>query len=413
MKKRLNIFLIVIILTIFAFSSSTAKQDINDLSYVVAIGIDVGENSDLKVSFQLSVPSAGGNSSSSEGSSGSSSESDTVIDTIECPSLESGISLANGFISKKLNLSHCKAIVISEQVASLGISDIIYTLINNPEVRPDCNVLISRATAYDFLSDSKSKIESITAKYYEVIATSSRYTGYTDDITISDVFNRITDTFGEASAILGSTTSSSNSNQNADPDTDTIAGETTSNSEESKQASTNIDVDGLAVFKGDILVGELTATETICHLIVTNKLEECIFSIPSPFDEDNSIDLYVSLDKNTNTDVKFVNGAPLVSCDVKLNARILSSGENSNYFEGNNLSIIEEYANSYVKNQIEAYFYKTSKEFNSDIALLGRHAVKYFDTWDKWVNYNWLDNYSNAVFDVKANVNVISSYLIS
>lgn len=117
------------------------------------------------------------------------------------------MSLANGYASKKLNLSHCKAIVISEEIATKGISDIIYTLINNIEIRPDCNVIISRSTAYDFLSNSKSEIESVTAKYYEIVANSSKYTGYTANITISDVFDRMSDTFGEALAILGSTTS--------------------------------------------------------------------------------------------------------------------------------------------------------------------------------------------------------------
>ncbi len=138
-----------------------------------------------------------------------------------------------------------------------GISNIIYTLINNVELRPDCNVIISRCSAFDFLSDSKSKIESITAKYYEIVATSSKYTGFTSNITISDVFDRMSDSFGEAAAILGSiTASSSNSSASgaSTVDTDTIAGETTSNSGESSQTSTNIDVVGLAVFKGDILV---------------------------------------------------------------------------------------------------------------------------------------------------------------
>lgn len=110
----------------------------------------------------------------------------------------------------------CKSVLLVKSLISLtvkfwlflkksqvnGISNIIYTLINNVEVRPDCNVIISRASAYDFLSDSKSEIESITAKYYEIVATSSRNTGYTYDITISDVFNRLSDTFGEPSAIL-------------------------------------------------------------------------------------------------------------------------------------------------------------------------------------------------------------------
>ncbi len=379
---------------------------------LLEFGIDVSENSDLKISFQLSVPSSS-NSSESSSSGSSSDSSDTVIDTIECPSLESGISLANGYISKRLNLSHCKVVVISEEVASIGIADTIYTLINNPEVRPDCNVIISRCPAYDFLANSKSEIESITAKNYEIIATSSRYTGYTSDITIADMFNAFTDTFGEASAILGSITSSSNSNVNSAPDTDTIAGETTSSSSDKAKPSSNIDVVGLAVFKSDILVGELTAAETIAHLMVTNKLEECIISIPNPFEEDNSIDLYVKLGKDTKNDVKIIDGSPYITCDINLDARVLSANKNSNYLKEGNIDLIENYANSYVKSEIEKYFYKTSKDFNSDIALLGKHAVKYFPTWNEWTAYDWLDNYANAFFKVNVNVNVISSYLIS
>lgn len=127
------------------------------------------------------------------------------------------------------------------------------------ELRPDCNVIISRSTAYDFLSESRSEIESITAKYYEIIANSSKYTGYTSNINIANVFDRITDTFGEACAILGSTTSSSEGSSSAasgesNTDTDTIAGETTSNSGSSNKPSSNIDVVGLAVFKDDMLV---------------------------------------------------------------------------------------------------------------------------------------------------------------
>lgn len=54
-------------------------------------GIDVGDASDLKVSFQLSIPSKTG--SNSEGSS--SDSSDTVIDTIEAQSIDAAINLAN------------------------------------------------------------------------------------------------------------------------------------------------------------------------------------------------------------------------------------------------------------------------------------------------------------------------------
>lgn len=159
--------------------------------------------------------------------------------------------------------------------------------------------------------------------------------------------------------------------------------------------------------------GELTAIESLCHLIITNEMEECILSIPSPFDEENVIDLYVTISENTKNDVKIINGSPFITTNVKLDAKILSSDRNSNYFEEENLKLIEEYANSYIKAELEKYLYKISKDYEADIDLFGKYAVKYFSTWDKWIQYNWLESFKDSFFKVEASVNVISSYLIS
>ena len=148
-------------------------------------------------------------------------------------------------------------------------------------------------------------------------------------------------------------------------------------------------------------------------MIVTNKLNECIFSIPSPFDEDKSIDLSISLRNKTKRNVKIINGSPYISLDIKLKAKILSVNNNTDYFEDNNLELIESYANSYVKNLVDKYLYKTSKEFKSDIASFGKYAVIHFATWDKWIEYNWLNNYSNAFFNTNVDVDISSGYLVS
>ena len=111
--------------------------------------------------------------------------------------------------------------------------------------------------------------------------------------------------------------------------------------------------------------------------------------------------------------LRWLIGAPYISSNIKLNARILSANKTSNYFDENNLELLEDYANSYLKSEFENYFYKTSKEYKSDIASFGKHAVKYFNTWDEWIDYDWLNNYSNSFFDTNVDVEVISSYLIS
>lgn len=78
-----------------------------------------GETNNLKVSFQFAIPSKSG-AGGEGGTDGSSTDSsDTVIDTIEASSIEHAIALADGYISKQINLSHCKVLVISEEFASL------------------------------------------------------------------------------------------------------------------------------------------------------------------------------------------------------------------------------------------------------------------------------------------------------
>ena len=120
-----------------------------------------------------------------------------------------------------------------------------------------------------------------------------------------------------------------------------------------------------------------------------------------------------TLGKNTKVKVEFVNDSPYISIDIKLDAKILSLNKHTSNFSKNDLELIENYAINYVKENIEKYLYKSSKDFKSDIAMLGKYAVSNFFTLDKWTKYNWLDNYENSFFNVDVDIDVISSYLIS
>ena len=139
MKKIKSIILlfIILILPLFFLTGCSEDSSIENLAYVIAIGIDKGENNLLRLSLQFATPES---ASSGNGGSGSGSTSESTITTADCSSIDSGINLINSYISKKINLSHCKVVVFSEELAADGIGDEIYTLINNIQMRPDCNV---------------------------------------------------------------------------------------------------------------------------------------------------------------------------------------------------------------------------------------------------------------------------------
>ncbi len=170
---------------------------------------------------------------------------------------------------------------------------------------------------------------------------------------------------------------------------------------------------GTAVFKGDKLVGELTAIESLCHLLITNELENCNISIPNPSNSENLIDLYVYNKSKPKIDVKIINGSPFISLNMDIEAKILSTDDTSDYINNDNLNELSNVASEYLKKIISEYLYKTSKEFGTDIDSFGKKALSLFLTTKEFKEYNWLDNYKNSFFDVNVEAHVQSAFLLS
>ena len=340
----------------------------------------------------------------------SSQSKESTVTTVDCSSIDNGIGLVNSYISKKVNLSHCKAIVISEELAYEGISEYIYTLVNNLEIRPNCNIIISRCKASDYLENSQPTLESVSARYYEFTLNSSEYTGFTENVTLSDFYSDMLRTTSQAHAILGGINTDSTHQDHSDlPPYDTQgsykADETPIKSE------TGLENMGIAVFNNDKLVGELTGMESLCHLLVVDKLESATIGVPNPYDTNSVISLYITYAKKPKISVKLINGTPYIECNIKLTGSILSLDENVNYSDSYTLNLIEDYTNSYLQQNIASYLYKTSKKYKSDIGNFGRHVINNYSTWNDWIESDWLDNYKNAFFTVKVDTTLQSSQL--
>lgn len=245
MKRTLKIIFAIAIIIIFivAFSGSYLSFSIDNLAFVIAIGVDVGSNNNLKVSFQF-IPV------SSVNDTGNTDETPAFINSVETYSIEEAINIMNAYLGKQLNLSHCKVIVFSEEVAINGIRKEIYSLINNTQIRPTTNIIISKCDAYSYIDNSNPSIENLISKYYEIFPNSSQYTGYTINATIANFFNSLICNTCEPFAILGGISSEDTSSvTNAPDEVGTIKSNNTGIV--GKRNAENI---GIAVFNEDMLV---------------------------------------------------------------------------------------------------------------------------------------------------------------
>ena len=407
--KYFSIF--IVLLGLLFLTGCTNANGVETKAYVVALGVDKGTSDKFKLSLQVAILSgsdktSGGGSSSS----GSSSEPSTVL-TVECSTIDSGISLINSYISKKINLSHCKAIVFSEELAKDGLSDVVYGLISNIEIRPQCHVLVSRCDASDLLEQASPIFESNPANYYELILNSSEYSGFVANIQLHDFYDGLLSTTSQACAILCGINTS---NTHIQPDTSSNSLDGNYKADESPIMSKNkVEIIGTAVFFDDKLVGELDSVETMCHLIISSELESATITVPNPYTSDSNISIYISLNKATKNKVSLIKNYPYIECEVNVIGDVLSMETSLDLNNPDTINMLNSYVTKYLEDVLYAYLYKTSKDFHSDIDNFGKYVLPKYSTWNDWIESDWLNNYENAFFKVTVNCNIQDGYLFT
>lgn len=400
-----NTFIVIVILVfMMAFTPSYTSLNIDNLAYVVALGIDVGETEKFNITFQFTTGSSGGESGSS------SQKSPLIMNSVEASSIDSAINLMNSYMARELNLSHCKVIVFSEKLAAEGISNEIYTLANDSEIRPSSNIIISKSGAKDYIENATPVLENLITKYYEIFPNSSKYTGYVYNVTLGDFFNQLVCHTCEPFAILGGVNNnSSDANGNGQP-TNVSDIKSTSTSFSGQKNSENL---GVAVFKEDKLVGELTAIETLCLSIIRGEVNSFLITVANPEDNGKQIDLMMYPENSRKIKVHIVNGSPYITYDAKFTARIYSMKEGSKYLNSSVLDAISKQANRYLEEVITQYLYKTSTEFKADINTFGKYALSNFLTMPEFEEYDWRNSYANSTFKVSIHTDVESGFLIT
>lgn len=375
-KKIILIILIVFIL--ITFSGCYNTTGIDRQYFVVSFGIDLAENNLIK--FSLQIPSS---SSGKSGDSGSAQASSYQIYSVEGETIDECISILNNYLNKKLNFSHCSALILSEKVAQKGIETFINTLTNNTELRHSCEIIISSTTALDVLEKVSNSGEVFSARLFDYLSTSSQYTGYTIQSTFGDFFQALDNDYYNPSCIYAS----------VNDDT--------------------VQTNGIAIFNKSIMIGHIDVSNSISHLIVTNDLETCTITIENPFEENEMLDLDVSLYKNTDIKIDIINGSPLISITVYPEGTIRSSGSIFNYIDTKNITSVEKAATNYLEKILKDYLYTISKKYNSDIVGFKGIYQSTFLTKEEFDKIHWDEIFMDSYFKITLKTKINSSNLFN
>lgn len=377
-KIRNSIFLLIAFIFIFLLTGcANSDENLENYYYVMAIGIDSSKEANISLSIQIAS-----NSEESNSGEGSSQSSSSNIYTVPCNSIDSGISILNNYLSKKINLSHCSAIIFSEELAKIGVKQYINTLGNNSEIRPTCNIIISSTTSLEALECISNSNEKFSSKFYEFIKTSAKYTGYSITPELSEFYYCLN--YGKNSAIATYAYISDNTIQNT----------------------------GVAIFDNEKFIKDLSVLDAIAFSLITNRLESATISVKNPKDPNQLIDISIRQIKNPNISCDIVNNYPFIKINFTIEYNILSSYNfNTDLFSGNEL--LENAVNSYIQEMISNFLYEISHKYNVDICNFGNKLSENYPTLDEFKQIHWNEIYKDSYFDINVNGKIENSGMFS
>lgn len=387
--------------------------EVDEMVYVVAMGLDSGTNGNVRMSMLLAVPIAVG-----VGPEPGEVDKSTTMLTVEAPTIYGGMNIANSMLSKKVNFSHAKLVVISKELAQTGVEKYMNTFSRFREFRPNTYLGIARGQAEDFLKESKPILEANPAKYYELLMEAWEKTGFSVGSIISDFYRDMRSNDGEAVAALLDVNNLESSEEfekilsagEQDNDGKVMEGDYAAGQVPAIFDSKSMNM-GIAVFKADKMVGELSGRETVFYLMVTGRLKEAYFSIPDPEEQGSKevqemqfVSLRLSFARRPVVQVKMKEDIPEITAHIFLEGSVLTVEGDKDYSTGEGLKQLEDFSAEYLRKDILSFLEKTRDIFNSDICGTGRKMKQKFLLWDDWGRFRWAEKYQNAVFDASLKV---------
>lgn len=148
------------------------RKEINDNAYVVASGVDKGENNTYRFSVQIPLPSSLGGAGSSGGGGGTSGDGPVLITQGTGKNIREGMEDIQIRLSRQLFFAHRRVIIIGEDLAKDGISEVVRAVFMQPQSRLSTFLAVSRGDAVKLLG-AQPRMEQFSAEAIREMAKAS------------------------------------------------------------------------------------------------------------------------------------------------------------------------------------------------------------------------------------------------
>jgi spore germination protein KC len=353
-------------MTLILLTGCWNRVEINDIAIVTAIGLDLVEDDQLRLTLQVAVPSK-----LVTGGTGGSSGKSTIVISETGASVSEAYRNIQGKLSRRIFFSQSRVLLIGEDLAKKGVFHIIDFHTRYAEPRINSFIMFTKGKASKIIN-SMPKFESVSAEEMRELAKMS--VGL--KIYVRDFLNMLLtdgiEPFASQFTLKPLEVSTKKS------------GET--------QA-----VNGIAVFKGDKLVGWMDEVETRGLLWLRNEIKTGIITIKVPEEKGGGNISMEIVRGETNIVPILKQGKLKLDVDVVTELSVIENDSKLNLFEKKVIEEIQTYSEEKISKRIEMIVEKAQKEYASDIFGFGQSVYKkYPKQWNTHYKKNWENEFAQT-----------------
>lgn len=390
--------LLVLLFFLINLTSCFDAQEMDDLLFVSAMGVDEGITDKWRLTLQFPTFQEGGGGEESGGGA----KGNYSYISVDAPSFFTGINILNASLPKKLNFSQMQLIVFGEGLVKRGdTGQFIAPLGRFRQIRKSANVLVIKGQALDFIKESRPTLGPSLPKEYQLFRQISDYTGYFAHITFENFYTGLKSTSHQAMVPLAASNDFKTFQKSGEPwgtkfksGGDYLAGNIP------RTGSSKNELFGTALFKGDRMIGSLNGDETRYLLMVKGDFKRGLFTIPDPQKPELIVPFDINIRKKPEIQLNLRGSRPMIRIKLHLDGNLLAVQSMIDYEQPKQKVILEQEFKKSVQAGVEDVIRKCQR-LETDVFQLGDYAARHFLTIDEFEKYDWNKRFPDAAFSVE------------
>ena len=376
--------LIIILLFIFGVCGCWNYKELDDYSIITGIAIDKKDD-DYEVSILIS------NASKSSGDNPDSSQSKSVVYSGKGNSIFKALKDISLISPKELYLDHFSILVISEEIATEGIYNIVDFFLRYPNARKDFSIAIAKdCKAKDTLKIITPLTDFPSQSIADNLQFSTKLQGAINNLNYNDLMYDLIAPGMEVSMnsikIVGDEKEGS-SKENV----------------ESSEPKSYLKLGNLGIFKDDKFIKFTSEEESFGINIIKNKITEMYIKIKM-----NDGYVVVSpVNFSTEVNIKLKDEKPIISIKSSGNAKVMEVNGHINLEDDSIIQEIRKKCNKEIKSYINKAL-KVATENKTDIFGFGLQLYKNYPDYYNKVKDSWDEDLNKLKINVNSDLTIKS-----